>query len=256
MKNIVPIILVMILLSSCLSNRIKYIQDKDEAFERIGEYENKPKDYKLLPEDILYIKITSTNKEINEYFNQGSRSNTSSTQNSNFYLDGFTVNDSGFVQVPVLGEIMVEGLNIKEVSNLVQKKTDKHLNNATVNVKLVSFYLTFLGEVGSQGRITVLQDDVNILDAIALAGGVNDYGDKRNVLVVRKTLNGTKTFHVDLTERELLSSEKFYLLPNDMVIVEPLRNKTFRMSIMDYTMILTTITSTITMVLLIMNLSK
>jgi polysaccharide export outer membrane protein len=246
----------MILFSSCLSNRIKYIQDKDEAFERISEYENKPKEYKLQPEDILYIKITSTNKEINEYFNQDSRNNTSNLQNSNFYLDGFTVNDSGYVQVPVLGEIMVEGLNMKEVSNLVQQKTDEHLNNATVNVKLVSFYLTFLGEVGSQGRMTVLQDDINILDAIALAGGINDYGDKRNILVVRKTLNGTKTFHVDLTERNLLSSEKYYLLPNDMIIVEPLRNKTFRMSIMDYTMVLTTVTSTITMVLLIMNLAK
>jgi len=256
MKNIVPVIFIMILFSSCLSNRIKYIQDKDEAFERISEYENKPKEYKLQPEDILYIKITSTNKEINEYFNQDSRNNTSNLQNSNFYLDGFTVNDSGYVQVPVLGEIMVEGLNMKEVSNLVQQKTDEHLNNATVNVKLVSFYLTFLGEVGSQGRMTVLQDDINILDAIALAGGINDYGDKRNILVVRKTLNGTKTFHVDLTERNLLSSEKYYLLPNDMIIVEPLRNKTFRMSIMDYTMVLTTVTSTITMVLLIMNLAK
>lgn len=256
MKKILPIILISFLLSSCLSKKIKYIQDKEETFEQISEYDNKPKDYKLKPEDILYIKITSTNKEINEYFNQNSRNNTSNVQNSNFFLDGFTVNDSGFVQVPVLGDIMVEGLNMSEVSKLVQEKTDEHLNNATVLVKLVSFYLTFLGEVGSQGRLTVLQDDINILDALALAGGINDYGDKKNVLVLRKTLNGTKTFHVDLTDRQLLSSEKFYLLPNDMIIVEPLRNKTFRMSIMDYTVILTTVTSTITMVLLIMNLAK
>ena len=91
-------------------------------------------------------------------------------------------------------------------------------------------------------------------DAFALAGGIGDYGDKRNVLVVRKTHNGTKTFYVDLTDRQLLLSDKFYLLPNDMVIVEPLRNKTFRMSIVDYTIILTTVTSTITMILLILSL--
>ncbi len=256
MKNVVLILIVAILLPSCLGNKIKYIQDKDEAFEYMGEYANKPKDYKLKEKDILYVKISSTNKDVNEYFNVNSSNSTSNTQNSNFYLEGFTVSDSGYIQIPILGSISVSGLNMKEVSILLQQKTDQYLNNATVNVKLVSFYLNFLGEVGTQGQITVFQDNINILDALALAGGVGDYGDKRNVIIVRKTQNGTKTFHVDLTKRSLLTSDKFYLLPNDMVIVEPLRNKTFRMSIMDYTMVLTTITSTITMVLLIMNLSK
>ena len=254
MKNLVLVLIILVLLPACLSNKIKYIQDKDETFEHIDEYANKPKDYKLQEKDILYVKITSTNKEINEYFNLNNNNTTNSTQNSNFYLDGFTVNDSGYVQIPVLGSVKVLGLNMKEVSELLQERTDEHLNNAIVNVKLVSFFLTFLGEVNTQGRITVFQDDINILDAVALAGGIGDYGDKRNVLVVRKTQNGTKTFHVDLTKRNLLISDKYYLLPNDLVIVEPLRNKTFRMSIMDYTMILTTVTSTITMILLIMNL--
>jgi len=256
MKNIYRVLIIIVLLPSCMANKIKYIQDKDEAFEQIDEYANKPKDYKLQEKDILYVKITSTNKEINEYFNLNNRNITSNAQNSNFYLDGFTVNDSGYVQIPVLGDVKVSGLNMKEVSELLQEKTDMYLNNAIVNVKLVSFFLTFLGELNTQGRITVYQDDINILDAVALAGGVSDYGDKRNVLVVRKTQNGTKTFHMDLTKRNLLLSDKFYMLPNDLVIVEPLRNKTFRMSVMDYTMVLTTITSTITMVLLIMNLSK
>ena len=254
MKNIVLVLIVVVLFPACMSNKIKYIQDKDATFEQIDEYANKPKDYKLQVEDILYVKITSTNKEINEYFNLNNKNTSNNTTNSNFYLDGFTVNDSGYVEIPVLGPIKVLGLNMNEVSKLFDERTDEHLNNAIVNVKLVSFYLTFLGEVNSQGRITVYKDEVNILDAVALAGGISDYGDKRNVLVVRKTHNGTKTFHVDLTDRQLLLSDKFYLLPNDMVIVEPLRNKTFRMSIVDYTIILTTVTSTITMILLILSL--
>jgi len=256
MKNVILLLIVAILFPACLANKIKYIQDKDEAFEQMAEYVNKPKEYKLQEKDILYVKITSTNKDINEYFNLNNSNSSNSIQNSNFYLEGFTVNDSGYVKIPVLGSIRVIGLNMKEVSALLQEQTDKYLNQAIVNVKLVSFYLTFLGEVSNQGQITVYHDHINILDALALAGGISDYGDKRNVIIVRKTPNGSKTYHVDLTKRSLLESDKFYLLPNDMVIVEPLRNKTFRMSVMDYTMVLTTITSTITMILLIMNLSN
>jgi len=256
MRNILLTILVILLFPSCISKTIKYIQDKDEIFEQVYEYENIPADYKIKKQDILYVKITSTNKDINEYFNLSARTNTTNIQNSNFYLDGFTVSDSGYIKVPVLGELQVEGLTVKEANDLLQQKTDEHLNNAIANLKLVSFYIDFLGEVHKQGRVTVMQDNINILDALAMAGGINDYGDKRNVLVVRKTKDGTKTFRVDLTQRDLLTSDKFYLLPYDMVIVEPVANKTFRMNITDYTLILTTLTSTITMVLLILNLSN
>ena len=256
MKKVLPAIIVLLLLPSCISKSIKYIQDKNEIFEQVYEYDNRPADYKIQKQDILYVKITSTNKDINEYFNLSSRTNTNNIQNANFYLDGFTVSDSGYINVPVLGKLLVEGLTVKEANDLLQQKTDEHLNNAIATLKLVSFYIDFLGEVRKQGRVTVMQDNINILDAIAMAGGINDFGDKRNVLVVRKTKDGTKTFRVDLTERDLLTSDKFYLLPYDMVIVEPVANKTFRMNITDYTLILTTLTSTITMVLLILNLTK
>lgn len=259
MKQATPLLfLAVILFSGCLHNKIRYIQDKNEVFEQINEYANKAPDYKIQSEDILYIKISSTNKEINEYFevNTSSQSMQQGGQQNSFYLRGFNVNDSGYVSVPVLGSIYVEGFTIKQVQELVQKKTDELLNNAIATVKLVSFYITFLGEVNSQGKITVMQDDINILDAIAQAGGVADYGNKQNVLVVRQTKEGTKTFRIDLTKRNLLTSEKFYMLPNDIVIVEPLKNKSFQLGVRDYSLILTTVTSTITMVLLVINLLK
>lgn len=256
--SIIIFLLFSLFLSSCMHQKIRYIQDKNEVFEKIGEYSNHVPDYRIQTKDILYIKITSTNKEINEYFEIGTRQlgNSSGTQGNSFYLMGFTVNDSGYVSVPVLGNIYVEGATVKEVQDLIQKKTDEHLNNAIATVKLVSFYLTFLGEINSQGKITVMQDQVNILDGIALAGGVSDYGNKKNVLIVRQTLDGTKTFRVDLTERKLLSSDKFYLLPNDIVIIEPLKRKSFQLGVRDYTLVLTTVTSTVTMVLLLANLLK
>ncbi len=247
-----------ILFSGCIHNKIRYILDKNEVFEEINEYANKAPDYKIHSQDILYIKISSTNKEINEYFevNTGRQNIQQGGQQNSFYLRGFTVNDSGYVIVPVLGKMHVEGFTIKEAQELVQEKTDALLNNAIATVKLVSFYITFLGEVNNQGKITVMQDEINILDAISMAGGIGDYGNKQNVLVVRQTKDGTKTFRVDLTKRDLLTSEQFYMLPNDMVIVEPMKNKSFQLGVRDYSLLLTTVTSTITMVLLVINLLK
>ena len=256
--SILLLLLTSILASSCMHNKIRYIQDKNEVFEKVYEYPNQAPDYQIQKQDILYIKISSTNKEINEYFELDTRQIGSSggSQGNSYYLRGFTVNDTGYVSLPVLGDIHVKGYTVKEVQELVQQKTDEHLNNAIANVKLVSFYLTFLGEVNSEGKITVMQDHVNILDGIALAGGIGNYGNKKNVLIVRQTNTGTKSFRVDLTDRKILSSDKFYLLPNDIIIVEPLKNKSFQLGIRDYTLILTTVTSTITMVLLVINLMK
>ena len=258
-STILSVFLVVLLASSCMHNKIRYILQKNERYDKIYEYSNEAPEYKIQKQDILYIKISSTNKEINQYFEVDSRQVSGSNRGqggSAFYLSGFTVNDTGYVSVPVLGAIYVEGQTVKEIQEIVQLKTDEHLNNAIATVKLVSFYITFLGEVRSQGKITVMQDEVNILDAIALSGGIGDYGNKKNVLVVRQTDTGTKTFRVDLTKRELLTSEQFYMLPNDIVIVEPLKNKSFQLGVRDYSLVLSTVTSTVAMVLLVINLLK
>lgn len=259
MKHILLYIILASSLSSCMHNKLRYIQDKNEIFDKVNEYSNQPPDYKIQVKDILYIKISSTNKELDKYFNIGSDNlSISGDQRSGsaFFLRGFTVNDSGFVEVPVLGDILVEGLTIKEIQTKIQKITDEHLNNAIATTRLVSFYITFLGEINGQGKQTIMQDNINILDAVALAGGISDYGNRKNVLIVRQTKTGTKTFRVDLTKRSLLSSDKFYLLPNDIVIVEPLMRKSFQLSARDYTLVLSTITSSTAMIFLILNFLK
>ncbi len=236
--------------------KIRYIQDKDEVFGQIDNYANKAPDYQLQKQDILYIKISSTNSEISELFNidSGVGRMGNMDNNGNFYLQGVTIRESGFIVLPVLDSIRVEGLTIDHAEQKVQKKVNEVLNNAIVKVKLVSFYVEFLGEVNRQGRLSVMQDDINILDALSQMGGITDYGNRANVMIIRKTKSGTKTFRVDLTKRDLLTSEKFYLLPYDMVVVEPLRRKSFQLTVRDYSLALTTITSTITMILLILRL--
>ncbi len=249
---------VTLLSSSCLHHKIRYVQDSNEIKGAEIDYPNKAPEYKIQKKDILYLRVSSANKDINQLFNPGigQASNVNSTQGNYFYLNGITVNDSGYIYLPVLGELYVEGITKNEINALLSSKIGEHVNNAEVFVSLVSFYLTFIGEFNSQGKITVMQDNIHILDAVALAGGISDYGNKQNVLILRQTSEGTKTFRVDLTKRSLLVSDKYYLQPNDILIAEPVKSKSFQLGVRDYSLLLTTLTSTITMVLLVINLLK
>lgn len=252
------LLIVSMLASSCMYKKMRYIQDKNEIPESVSKYENTAPTYIVKKKDILYIKISSTNKEISQFFDleSGQTSSSQGSGGNQYYLNGFTVNDTGYIILPVIGGIMVEGRSMKEIEDIVQSKTNEHLQHAISTVRLVSFNVTFLGEVGSQGKLTIMDDKVNILDGIALAGGISDYGNRRNVLMVRQTKTGSETFRIDLSDRKLLSSKYYYLVPNDIIIVEPMKNKAFQLGVRDYSLILTTVTSTVAMILLIANLFK
>jgi polysaccharide export outer membrane protein len=94
------------------------------------------------------------------------------------------------------------------------------------------------------------------LEAVGRAGGVDDFGDRSRVLVVRPIDKGTKTFNINLQDKKLLSSQAYFLLPNDVVIVQPLKHKIFNMNLPTISFILTTVTSVITTTLLMINYLK
>jgi polysaccharide biosynthesis/export protein len=241
---------------SCTSRYYKYIQDKDEFFgDARSEFSNQPPDYKIRPHDILYVRIISNDDDINKQFNAVSSQNTNSSdmmiQSSTSFLSNFNVTDSGYVTMPVLGRFKVINKTIDEVQQMVQERTNEKLKNAYTIVRLISFKITFLGEISGQGTKTFYQEKLNILEAIANAGGVNEYGDKSKILILRPTESGTKTYRIDITKRDLLESPGFYLLPNDMVIVEPMRFKTIQMNITNMLLYLSTISAIVTAVALI-----
>ena len=120
----------------------------------------------------------------------------------------------------------------------------------------MSFKVTFIGELGSPGTVVFYQEKLDIFEAIERAGGITDYGNRQEILVVRKTLEGRKTFYVNMQDRNILASEKLFLLPNDMVYVKPLGWRIFQLSSQDLLFALSTISTLLTTTLLIINLSK
>jgi polysaccharide export outer membrane protein len=150
----------------------------------------------------------------------------------------------------------VVGLTLEETKKMLQESADKVFKNSTVECKLLSFKFTVIGEVKIPGTYVNYNNYLTVLEAVGRAGGVDDFGDRSRVLVVRPIDKGTKTFNINLQDKKLLSSQAYFLLPNDVVIVQPLKHKIFNMNLPTISFILTTVTSVITTTLLMINYLK
>jgi len=270
-KIFLSTILFLLLFSSC-TKRLYYLQDAVADKTSAGsEYLEHDIDYRITEYDLLKINIKSANPEISSYFNslygtignnQDVSQNTQMLSQSgsgaagNFYFSAYAVTDSGYIDLPIIGLAKVAGKTIPEATKYIQELADEYLEDAYVMVKFVSFKITFMGEFNTTGTQVFFQEKLNIFEAIEQAGGISDYGNRQQVLVIRQTEEGRKTFYVNLQDRNILASEDLFLLPNDMIYVKPLGWRIFKVSSQDFLYVLTTISTLLTTTLLIISLGK
>lgn len=235
------------LISSCTFQRhVTYLQDIDKDGDE-NFYPKEKKDYRIQAQDILSIKIISINPEVNAMFSNVSiGSGQSMLQNeTSLYVNGYVVNDSGFVEIPTIGLVKLQSRTLQEAKEIISEQVKKYIKKATVDVKLISFKFTVLGEVNNPGMYRNYNNQLTVLEAIGKAGDITEYGDRKKVLVLRPEKDGTKSFRIDLTSKDILQSNAFYLLPNDLVYVEPIKSKLFKMNAPSYGLFLSSITTLI-----------
>ncbi len=244
-----------LLFFSCRNRRYLYV---DKAITEIKKenYHSSEDEYHLQPYDYLFIKISSTNEDINKlYENISSQySPNQVTNQASFFLTGYLVNDSGYVFVPTLGNLYVKGLTIAQARDTIQAHVDKILKDAVVNVRLTSFNVSFIGEFNNTGQMPFYKERVNILEAIAKSGDLTDYADRRHIQVIRPIDTTYVIYNIDLTNKRILEQKEFYIFPNDIIYAPPKKTKEFTLFIKDYSVILSTLASTIGTTLLIVQL--
>lgn len=216
--------LISIFLASCSSMKNIILFDKQIEDEKISvsEYQK----HKLQEGDILHVKIIGVQKESFEIFNLETNANNSQTTSANLFLNGFTIDSQGFIEIPTLGKILLTGLSIEEAKDKIQLKADSYLINSTVIVKHINFEITVLGEVNRAGTYTVYKDNITILEALGLSGDLTDYANRKKIKLIRDN----QIIYIDLTKTETLYSKNFVLKANDVLYVEPLRNVKLRSS--------------------------
>ncbi len=197
--------------------------------------------------DILYVSIKSTNADVNQLYNPESQMETNSGQSyqkfttpSGAYLYGFEVDKQGELKLPMLGRIKVNGQTQTGAEQIIQKKADETLTDAIVKVKLLNFKITVMGEVRNPGVYYNYNNSINLIEALAMASGNTDFATIKDVMVVRPTSEGNKTYNLDLTSKSIYLSEAFYLHPNDNIIVRPDKHKNTQLNSQAYSLFLST----------------
>ncbi|AXP79290.1 Polysaccharide biosynthesis/export protein [Mariniflexile rhizosphaerae] len=219
-----------VLCSSCITNKdVVYLQDKGTVKQDSLLIKELSKPYRVQVNDILSINVKALDNELTAIFNPVGANHISTAQGqAGLYFSGFTVDLHGNIKFPILGEINVLGFTIKEIEEKVKKELlaqyFKESAELFVTVKLAGLRYTTIGEVGT-GVHTLFQDRVNILEALANAGDISQTGDRKDVLVIRQYPDGQKIHHIDLTDIAAMDSPYYYIQPNDIILVKPLRRK-------------------------------
>jgi len=241
------------ILTSCFSYRkLSYLQNVEITNNDSTIINNSP-EYKIQSSDKLYIRIITQNEKLNTLFNpMTANTSAAATNESSIYYQSYIVNDSGSIELPIIKKIKVSDMTLFEVQSVIQDSASKYFNDIQVVVKLAMIKFTLLGELRSPGIKTSYDTKISLLEALSYGGDITYNGNRKNILIIRPTPRGSKTFSVDVTKNDFIKSENFYILPNDIVYVPPLRSTLFRERSKDFIFIIPTIATTITTIILLL----
>ena len=236
-KSFFWIALFSLFLASCVpQKKILYMQVKNEA-DTMSTFTNQRKiDYRIQPGDNLYIRVVSMDEKTNLFLNSmgGGQYSQNVNSDASVYLNSYMVSTQGTIQFPLTGEVFVKNLTVAQVKDTIQKKLSLYLKESVVIVKLVNFNITLLGEVKRPGQYKIYQNNINLFEAVSMAGDLSDFAKRSDVTIIRQSKTGSKVYHVDMTKKDVLSSPYFYLKPNDIVYVPPLKGKQFSFATFPY----------------------
>jgi polysaccharide export outer membrane protein len=136
-------------------------------------------------------------------------------------LHTYLVDSDGNINFPVLGKVRAAGLSKQELVNRLQKEISAYVEDALVNIQIINYKVTVLGEVLTPGTIEVKNDRISILDALGQVGDLTINADRRNIIIVRDNNGKIERGAIDLTRPDIFASPFYYLRQNDVVYVEP-----------------------------------
>lgn len=235
----------MLMIDGCVTNKkTTYLQEYADSQYEMDTTWNES--YRIQANDNLYIRVITPDLRYAEMFNTVPVATpTISATEQSVDLLSYVVEPDGTIELPYLGLVQVKGLTLREAKEVLTDQLSEYVSDVSVTVKLVNYYVSILGEVTVPGRYPVYKQEMNIFQALAMAGDIDDYGNRFRVQIIRPTPEGSKIKEFDLTDKSIVDSEYYYVMPNDVIYVEPSRGKFFAMNQFPFALILTTISTTI-----------
>jgi polysaccharide biosynthesis/export protein len=238
---------IILYLIGCVSQKdIEYLQKDNRTPKSFKEAD--VLDYRLKPNDELYIQINSLDDPSANVFSTATGQQSSNMMGIDPYgasLVSYSIDKEGFLLLPIVGKLFVKDKTLTETSVMLTDSLTHILSQPIVTVKLVNRYISVIGEVRSPGHFPFSQDKLSIFDAIALAGDLTVFSDRRAITLTRNENGNNVLINIDLTDPKILSSNYYYIRPNDMIYVKPLKKRIWGMSEFPFAIILSTLSVTL-----------
>jgi len=218
MKQIFVFSLLSLTLLSCATKKeIIYFQDADQLDEQQIAANFEPI---IEPNDILYISISAPDPLVLQPFQKGTNS-TGLATNTNPGLQGYLVDNKGNIRFPLLGTVHVGGKTRGEIERGVKNQLLEYITDVVVDVRIMNFKITVLGEVTNPGVFTIQDERVSLPQALGLAGDLTIDGKRSDIMVIREVDGKRQVQTIDVTSTEFFNSEFYNLKQNDVVYVQP-----------------------------------
>lgn len=222
-KYLLAVFILPLLFSSCMSKKkIVYLQGSQDFNNISTNYEPI-----IQNDDRISIKITTLEPEAALPFNIENVLNNANNSNSvnNNSISSYLVDGKGTIDFPVIGTISISGFTIDQVKTMLKEKLAVYLKDPVINIRLLNFKVTVLGDVASPGIKAFSSNRVTLFDALGASGDLSIFGKRNNILLVRD-FQGVKTFNrIDITKADFVNSSFYYLDQNDVVYVEARKAK-------------------------------
>ena len=247
-RNILKIVLPLLLsvLFSCTSQKkLVYFQGTIPQLKESDIYK-----LRIYPGDILSINIFTINAEAYPYL--AVPADKPSSDNRSAYEKGYVVNEKGEVKLPLIGSVLLTGKTMSEATQILEAKFKEFMEDPIVTVKKLNFKITVLGEVNRPGTYQILNEHATLPEVLGMAGDLSVYGDRQKVRIIREENQQTKDFFIDMTNASSLSAETYYLHPDDIIYVQPLKRRAFQNispSVTIFTSIVTTAVIALTFII-------
>lgn len=223
-KALISSIFIVIVLSSCSSNRTVLPYFTDISTVKEGTLPGDVYLSKIQPDDELFISVTSASPEATALYNLP-LNNPATKELIGQYVSPtaqtYIVDSKGDILFPEIGKMHVAGMDVEQLQEALTKKISKDVHDPIVRVELVNFKVNVAGEVARPGQISVRRNRYSILDALSAAGDLTQYGERSNILVIREENGEKKYAHLNLNSSDILTSPYYYVRQNDYIYVEP-----------------------------------
>lgn len=215
---------VSVMMASCTTSKtvLPYFTDISQVSE--GSFESENYSPEIKPDDELMITVNSLKPEASAIYNlplSNPAKSTSLYKTTTPQQQTYIVNADGDINFPILGKLHVAGMTVEALQEELTKRISEDVDDPMVTVLLINFRVVVGGEVKQPRSIEVTRSRYSILDALADAGDLTEYGERSNVLLVREENGERKFVHLDLNSSETLTSPYFFLRQNDYIYVEP-----------------------------------